>query len=138
MAVRLLLVDDHELIRVGIRMLLSTKPEWEICGEASNGRDAVTKVKQLNPDVVILDVSMAGMNGFEAAAEIRRIAPRTRIIFFSMHEVPATARQVGGDEFVCKSSSPRDLVAAIERALSRPPRERMASSSKPERANPAK
>lgn len=117
MPARLLIVDDHEIIRMGVKLLLAEHPQWEVCGEASNGKQAIHKVKTLAPDLVILDLTMPAMNGFEVAKEIRRVAPHTKIVFFSMHETPATARQVGADAFVAKSSAARDLTATLTRLL---------------------
>jgi len=118
-ALHLLIADDHEIVRMGVRTLLKDRPEWEICGDATNGREAIAKVWELSPDVVILDLSMPIMNGFEAATEIRRIAPSTKIVLFSVHDVPATAIQVGADAFVLKTSPPQVLIATIERLTSR-------------------
>jgi len=112
---RLLIADDHEIVRIGVRILLRDKHEWEICGEAENGRDAIAKVRNLSPDIVLLDLSMPVMNGFEAATEIRRIAPSTKIIIYSIHDVPTTATEVGADAFVSKSTSAEELIATIER-----------------------
>ena len=115
MPLRLLIADDHEIVRIGVRILLRDKHEWEICGEAENGRDAIAKVRNLSPDIVLLDLSMPVMNGFEAATEIRRIAPSTKIIIYSIHDVPTTATEVGADAFVSKSTSAEELIATIER-----------------------
>jgi two-component system response regulator NreC len=112
---RLLVADDNEIVRVGVRTLLKDKQGWEICGEAENGREAIAKVGELSPDVVILDLSMPAMNGFEAAREIRRVAPSIKIIFYTIHDVPSTASEVGADAFVSKSASARELIATIER-----------------------
>jgi two-component system, NarL family, nitrate/nitrite response regulator NarL len=117
---RLLIADDHEIVRVGVRTLLKDKHEWEICGDAENGREAIAKVWDLSPDVVILDLSMPVMNGFEAATEIRRIAPSIKIILYSVHDVPATASEVGADAFVSKSTSAQELIATIERVTGKP------------------
>ena len=100
-------------------MLLAANSGWEVCGEATDGRQAIEKVIQLTPDAVLLDLSMPVMNGFEVAAEIRRLVPSTKIIFFSMHDVPATAHQVGGDAFVKKADAAKDLVVTLERVLKR-------------------
>jgi DNA-binding NarL/FixJ family response regulator len=105
---------------MGVRSLIKEKNGWLVCGEATNGKEAVAKVQELAPDVVILDLTLPVMNGFQAAAEIRRIAPSTKIVFFSMHDVPAVARQIGADAFVSKSSGAEELVATIERVINRP------------------
>jgi DNA-binding NarL/FixJ family response regulator len=112
---RLLIVDDNEIVRLGMRRLLGGRPDWEICGDAANGRQAISRVWELAPDVVILDLSLPVMNGFETATEIRRIAPSTKIVFFSVHDVPATASEVGADAFVSKASPAKDLIETIER-----------------------
>jgi DNA-binding NarL/FixJ family response regulator len=125
MPARLLIVDDHEVVRMGVRTLLAGNPQWEVCGEAADGRQALERIAELAPDLVILDLTMPVMNGFEAAAEIRRIAPSTKIVFFSMHETPVTARLVGADAFVAKGSAVKDLPAALTRILQR---ERRASA----------
>jgi DNA-binding NarL/FixJ family response regulator len=117
MPARLLIVDDHEIIRMGVRFLLADHPQWEICGEASDGQQAIERVLALNPDLVILDLTMPLMNGFETATEIRRLAPGIKIVFFSMHETPATARAVGADAFVAKSCAARDLAATLTSLL---------------------
>ena len=97
-------------------MLCATKPNWQVCGEAQDGSRAIANVLQQHPDVVILDLSLpGGINGFETAREIRRSAPATKIILFSLHEVPVTAREVGADAFVAKSEGINQLVSTIER-----------------------
>jgi len=117
MAARLLIVDDHEIVRKGVRMLFARNDSFEVCGEAQNGMEAIRMVPELSPDVVILDLSMPGMNGFETAAIIRQIAPSIRIVFFSTHEIPSTALWVGADGFVSKSSAMQDLVLTVNRVL---------------------
>jgi two-component system chemotaxis response regulator CheY len=79
---------------MGMRLLLS-RNSYEICGEAENGTEAVEKVRELTPDLVLLDLSMPSLNGFDTAVEIKRIAPSTKIILLSIHEIPSTARVVG-------------------------------------------
>jgi DNA-binding NarL/FixJ family response regulator len=110
-------VDDHEIVRMGVRILLSDANQWEICGEARNGIEAVQMVKALCPDVVILDLTMPVMGGFDTAKRIRQVAPDTRIVFFSIHETPTTARLVGADAFVSKSSAAKDLANTIQHVL---------------------
>jgi DNA-binding NarL/FixJ family response regulator len=117
MSARLLIVDDHEVVRLGVRTLFANNGSFEVCGEAENGLDAIRMVMNVSPDVVILDVSMPGMNGFETAVKILTIAPSVRIVFFSAHEIPATARWVGADAFVSKSSALQELFLAVNRVL---------------------
>jgi DNA-binding NarL/FixJ family response regulator len=116
--VRILLVDDHELVRMGIRILLSHNPQWHICGEAANGIEAVEKVRELKPDLVILDISMPELNGIDAAREIRRIAPATKIIIQTTHEgsqVELAARQAGADTVITKRMAAKSLILAVDR-----------------------
>jgi DNA-binding NarL/FixJ family response regulator len=115
MTARLLIVDDHEVVRLGLRTLFANNDSVEVCGEAQNGQDAIRMVSELFPDAVILDLSMPGMNGFEIAA--RQAAPQTRIVFFSFHEIPSAARLAGGDAFVSKSSPLQELVLTVNRVL---------------------
>jgi two-component system, NarL family, nitrate/nitrite response regulator NarL len=93
--------------------------KWEVCGEAANGQEALQKVVELLPDVVILDLSMPVMNGFDVTREIRRLAPGTKIVLFSIHDVPATATQIGADAFVAKSSDIEVLMSTLDRLLPR-------------------
>ena len=115
--IRLLVVDDHEIVRIGVRILLADREHWEICGEAQDGIEAIEKVVQLSPDVVILDLTMPLMNGLDAAQRIRQIAPSTKIVFFSIHDMPTTARLAGADAFVSKSCAAEDLERTINHIL---------------------
>lgn len=121
---RILIVDDHAVMREGVRTLLSTlRPEWEICGEAADGHQAIESIKTLKPDVVILDVTMPIMSGLEAASRIRTLGLKCRILMFTMHEsetVKAEIEKAGGDGYVRKSQPGGDLVDAIEGLLSGP------------------
>ena len=117
MPARLLIVDDHEAVRASVRMLFANNDSFEVCGEAQNGMEAIRMVPELSPDVVILDLSMPGINGFETAAKIRQIAPSIRIVIFSVHEIPSTSLRVGADAFVSKSSALQDLVLTVNRVL---------------------
>ena len=114
---RLLIVDDHEVVRLGLRTLFANNDSYEVCGEAQNGMDAIRMVLDLLPDVVILDLTMPGMNGFETAANIVTVAPSIRIVLFSAHEVPASAQWVGADAFVSKSSPLQELTFTVSRVL---------------------
>lgn len=120
MAVKILIADDHEIVRQGIRRVLEAKPEWQICGEAANGQEAVRMAQELTPDVIIMDVTMPVMSGFEATDEISRLPIGSRVLFFTMHEsggMAGSARRSGAHGYVVKSRAARDLVHALERLL---------------------
>lgn len=116
---RVLIVDDHAVVRAGVRLLLDGNPKWEVCGEAEDGEQALREVARLAPDIVILDLTMPVINGFQVAKDIRQIAPSTKIVFFSVHDIPTVAREAGADAFVAKSSGIEALLAAIERVVQR-------------------
>lgn len=118
--VRILIADDHEVMRLGIRNLLENQPNWIVCGEARDGREAVAKALQLHPDVIIMDVTMPTMNGLEAAGTIARSNPGIPVILFSLHLSDdlcshLTCTSIRGA--VSKSNAARDLVDAVETAL---------------------
>ena len=118
---RIVVADDHEAVRAGVRMILAREPDVEICAEAVNGEEAVAMVREFKPDLAILDVTMPVKTGLEAAKEIRRLAPSTKIIMFSMHDsaqMTEAARQVGAGAFVLKSSPGDRLLEAVHRLLS--------------------
>jgi DNA-binding NarL/FixJ family response regulator len=117
MPARILLVDDHESVRRGVRGLFTNNNSFEVCGEAQNGTDAIRMVSDLSPDVVILDLTMPGLTGFQTAAKIREIAPAIRIIFFTIHDIPSSAWWVGADACVSKSSTLEELTLAVNRVL---------------------
>lgn len=120
MAVKILIADDHEIVRQGIRRVLEIKPEWDICGEASNGQEAVRMAQELSPDIIIMDVTMPGMSGFEAADEISRLPLGSRVLFFTMHDsgsMAGSVRRSGAHGYVVKSRAAQDLVQALERLL---------------------
>jgi DNA-binding NarL/FixJ family response regulator len=118
MPARILIADDHEIVREGIRTLITrARPEWEICGEASNGEQAIEAVRNLKPDVVVLDITMPSMSGLEAATGIAKLAVGCRILMFTMHESERLAlevRQAGAQGFVLKSQGARDLIRAVD------------------------
>jgi DNA-binding NarL/FixJ family response regulator len=114
---RILLVDDHELVRKGIRSLLSTRPEWQVCGEAENGKEAVELVEELAPDVVVMDVSMPVMDGLGALAAIHQTSPELPIIMMTMHdteELTAHVVEAGAKGLLSKSEAASELLNAID------------------------
>jgi DNA-binding NarL/FixJ family response regulator len=119
---RILIVDDHDIVREGIRTLLTKSGKnWEVCGEASNASDAISAIKSLQPDVVVLDVTMPGISGLEAARLISKLDGPTRVLIFTMHEsaqLEAEVREAGAHGYVSKSQAARDLVRAIQALLS--------------------
>lgn len=120
MSAKILIVDDHYVVRQGVRSILAERPEWEICGEAANGEEAVHAVETLRPDVVILDVTMPGMSGLEAASRVIALGTGARILIFTMHESQRMAtdvRESGAHGLVQKSQAARDLLLAVERLL---------------------
>lgn len=117
MPVRILVADDHDVIRHGIRELLGARDGWEICGEARDGREAVAKTEQLKPDIVILDVNMPELNGIEAATRIRKAFSNTEVLIISFDYSDQLIREIvgaGARGFVVKADSERDLLSAVE------------------------
>lgn len=115
--IRVLVVDDHELVRKGLRALFDADPGCEICGEAANGRDAIERVRQLEPDVVILDISMPGLNGLEAARQIRKTVPKAEVLALTMSDSDQLVRQLlnaGVHGFLLKSDTASDLVEGVK------------------------
>ncbi len=116
-AFRILIADDHEIVRRGIRALLENHPGWEVCGEAIDGRDAIEKAAALRPDLALLDVGMPNLNGLDAARQILAAAPRTRVLILTMHESEQIVREVlevGARGFLLKTDAARDMVSAVE------------------------
>lgn len=114
---RILIADDHEVARKGIRSLLESHPGWEICGEAKDGREAVDLAVQQKPDVLLLDIGMPNLNGLDAARQILTITPDARILILTIHDSEQVVREVlaaGARGFLLKSDAGRDLVAAVE------------------------
>ena len=119
MAVRILLVDDHPIVRQGLRTLLEGRPGWEVVGEASDGIEALDKVESLQPDVVVLDVTMPRMNGLQACRLIQQKPKATalEVLFVTQHDSPQMMREAldaGARGYVVKSNAARDLLDAVE------------------------
>ncbi len=113
---RLLLVDDHQIVRAGLRMLFQAEPDMEIVGEANSGAEAIQAVQALHPTVVIMDVAMPGMNGIEATRRIKELSPETVVLALTMHEDEQYFFQMihaGASGYIPKRAAPDDLVSAV-------------------------
>jgi DNA-binding NarL/FixJ family response regulator len=121
--VRILIADDHEVVRQGVRAVLEAEPSWVVCGEARSGREALARAVELRPDVVVLDVSMPELNGLEATRQIRAAVP-TKILILTVHDSEQVVTEVleaGADGYVLKSDAGRKLVEAIRALLKNRP-----------------
>jgi DNA-binding NarL/FixJ family response regulator len=120
MSKSILVADDHDVVRQGVRFILRGHPEWQIVGEAKDGVDAIEKTKSLDPDLLILDISMPRKDGLEVAAELAKLDGRSKILFLTMHdgnEVMLPIRESGAAGFVMKSRATDDLVPAVQEVL---------------------
>ena len=114
---RILVADDHEIVRKGLVSLIKSQANWEVCGEADNGRQAVELAKQLRPGIIILDIGMPTLNGLEATRQILRENPQARILILTITDTDQAVRDVldaGARGFLLKSDAARDLVSAID------------------------
>lgn len=114
---RIFIADDHEIFRRGLKSLLESRPGWQICGEASDGLDAVKQVLQLEPDVLVLDVSMPGLNGLDATRRIMLERPEARVVILSQHEpsfLETSALEAGAKVYLTKTDVGQKLIRAIE------------------------
>jgi PAS domain S-box-containing protein len=113
---RILIVDDHEVVRRGVRTILLTRADVDICGEAVDGQDAIEKARELKPDIIVMDISMPRLNGLEATRSIVQILPRTKIIVLSQHDIPEMMKQafsMGAHSYVVKSAMSDQLITAL-------------------------
>jgi DNA-binding NarL/FixJ family response regulator len=117
MSKRILIADDHDVVRQGVRLILRKQKEWQIIGEAENGADAMEKIKSLKPDLVILDISMPGKDGLEIISEMKKSASPTKILVLTMHEsteLAASVQQSGASGYVVKTGAGSDLIRAMQ------------------------
>jgi DNA-binding NarL/FixJ family response regulator len=114
--IRVFLTDDHTLFRQGIRTLLSAEPDMEVVGEASNGSDAIIKAAETRPDVILMDIGMAGLSSFEATRQVRKNRPETKVLFLTMYDDEdylVECMEVGAGGYVLKDSPAQQLISAI-------------------------
>jgi DNA-binding NarL/FixJ family response regulator len=114
---RILIADDHEIVRGGLTALLSSRPGWVVCAEAATGREAVALTAQHRPDIVVMDISMPGLNGLEATRQIRKILPRAEVLVLTLHYSDQLVREVtdaGARGYVLKSDASTELLTAVE------------------------
>jgi DNA-binding NarL/FixJ family response regulator len=117
MSVRILVADDHHVVRTGLRALLESKSGWQVCAEAANGREAVEKARELTPDVAVLDIGMPLLNGVEATRQIRKLSPKTEILILTMHDSDLLVQEVlaaGALGYILKDDADRNLIAAVD------------------------
>jgi len=114
---RILVADDHDIIRRGLKQLLTAKPGWEVVAEAKNGREAVTLAEQFKPEVVVMDISMPELNGLEASRRIKKALPKTEIVILTLHfsdQLVHDIVEAGARAYIMKSDADRDLISAVE------------------------
>jgi DNA-binding NarL/FixJ family response regulator len=114
---RIVIVDDHAVVRRGVRALLESQPGWEVAGEAVTGREAVDLAKRLYPDIVVMDISLPELNGLDAARQILKDSPRTEVLILTMHHSEELVRdvlQAGARGYVLKSDADESLIAAVQ------------------------
>ena len=118
---RVLIVDDHPFIRRGVQSILNASPEWELCGEANNGNEAIALTDTLLPEVIIMDISMPGRNGIEAARLIRKAHPQIKIILMTLHETGELVRsafRAGAQGYLLKAEAEQELLRALQEVVS--------------------
>jgi len=114
--IRVLLADDHTILRAGLKMMLSVQPDIEIVGEASDGRQAIAEAQRLQPDVILMDITMPELNGIEATRQVKKLLPETRVLVLTMHENEEYLFQVlraGASGYILKEAADTELISAI-------------------------
>ena len=117
---RVLIVDDHAAVRRGVQGILQSFPEWEFCGEAANGEEAVRLAAALKPEIIVMDVSMPGLNGLEATRIIRDVLPTAKVLLLTLHsstELVRSAFRAGARGYVLKSGAEHELIRALNVVL---------------------
>ena len=120
-AVSVLIADDHEIVRRGLRALLQEQPGWQVVAEVTNGRDAVVKANEFQPDVAILDITMPSLNGLDATKQIAKVSPSTKVIILTVHDSDQLIPKVldaGARGYILKADAGRDLITAAKALLS--------------------
>ena len=120
--VKILVADDHDIVRRGLKQLLTSHPGWEVCGEAKSGREALALTEQLKPEIVVMDISMPDLNGLEAARRIHKSFPKIEILILTLHFSDQLVRDIvaaGARAYIMKSDADRDLVSAVEALANR-------------------
>jgi DNA-binding NarL/FixJ family response regulator len=123
-SLRILVADDHESVRKGVCIILGTRGDIEVCGEASNGQEAIDKAHELKPDLIILDITMPVLSGIDAAETIRKTLPHVPILFLSMHhsrQIITEAKRIGVRGYVKKSDAAMTLLSAVDAILRNEP-----------------
>jgi DNA-binding NarL/FixJ family response regulator len=121
---RILVADDHESVRKGVCVILGTRGDIEVCGEAANGREAIDKAQELKPDLIILDITMPVLSGIDAAEILRKTMPQVPILFLSMHQsrqIITEAKRIGVRGYVKKSAAAATLLNAVDALLRNEP-----------------
>ncbi len=116
MKIRILLADDHTILRAGLRMMLNAQPDFEVVGEAQDGRQAIQEAQKLQPDVILMDITMPDMNGIEATRQIKKLLPETKVLVLTMHEHDEyvfQALRAGASGYMLKEAADTDLISAL-------------------------
>src|ERR1700730_10349575 len=122
--IRILIADDHDVVRAGVRLLIETESGWEVCGEAADGREAVALAEKFQPDVVVLDLTMPELNGLEAARQIKRRLPEVEVVMLTAHDNEDLVHQVfevGARSYILKTEAAKHLIPAVRSAYEHKP-----------------